>query len=602
MNRLAREMAPEREVVSLDDCFCVCSTMFRIDPPHLLWALENLRDGRLVNVVRGARADRRRRPHRPRPDAGDQLTAPETHAAEAPAAAPRATLILVVLIVLAPVLLLLGAALTGRGMETDLPATGDYAALELYTRLAAQGRQLLGPYSRFGFHHPGPAYFYASVPLYVLTGERFAGILLTAALVNVVSIALMLRRLGREGGGPALLAGALVIALFLSWRGPAWLFSAWNPNVAVLPFGVALVEFAAVAAGNLRALPLAVLAASFAAQTHLGVLPTAAAVALAAALLHAAPIRRAAGLPPIAATAHRWILLAVVLAAVVWTPPLLEQISPAGGNLSHIFGFSSLPDERHSAGEALVASGAAIVGWMAGAREGVAAGLLVVLVLGLAVAHGAARVTRQAFAAALSLVTFAGIAAAILSATRVTGPLLPYLLRWMAMLSVGRGGRARRGPGSALAAAGRAVETATARRQHRDHRPRPGERAQPRPRAIRPAGPGTGAGGGVASRGPAGRSDRRRGRDDQPPPAPRDRCPTPTATSSSASCSRSTRRGPGSRCGLSVLSASAATGRRTERKTRASSWAPKTLPLAGRPGVRLLGREAGLFAYLVPPV
>jgi quinolinate synthase len=51
VNRLARESAPEREVVSLDDCFCVCSTMFRIDPPHLLWALENLRDGRLVNVV-----------------------------------------------------------------------------------------------------------------------------------------------------------------------------------------------------------------------------------------------------------------------------------------------------------------------------------------------------------------------------------------------------------------------------------------------------------------------------------------------------------------------------------------------------------------------
>ena len=51
VSRLARECAPEREVVSLDDCFCVCSTMFRIDPPHLLWALENLRDGRLVNVV-----------------------------------------------------------------------------------------------------------------------------------------------------------------------------------------------------------------------------------------------------------------------------------------------------------------------------------------------------------------------------------------------------------------------------------------------------------------------------------------------------------------------------------------------------------------------
>jgi quinolinate synthase len=52
VQRLAREQAPAREVVSLDDCFCVCSTMFRIDPPHLLWALENLAEGRVVNWVR----------------------------------------------------------------------------------------------------------------------------------------------------------------------------------------------------------------------------------------------------------------------------------------------------------------------------------------------------------------------------------------------------------------------------------------------------------------------------------------------------------------------------------------------------------------------
>jgi quinolinate synthase len=52
VNRLARRLAPEREVVSLDDCFCVCSTMFRIDPPHLLWALESLREGRVVNRVK----------------------------------------------------------------------------------------------------------------------------------------------------------------------------------------------------------------------------------------------------------------------------------------------------------------------------------------------------------------------------------------------------------------------------------------------------------------------------------------------------------------------------------------------------------------------
>jgi quinolinate synthase len=52
VTRLARESAPDREVVSLDDCFCVCSTMFRIDPPHLLWVLENLAEGRVVNQVK----------------------------------------------------------------------------------------------------------------------------------------------------------------------------------------------------------------------------------------------------------------------------------------------------------------------------------------------------------------------------------------------------------------------------------------------------------------------------------------------------------------------------------------------------------------------
>jgi quinolinate synthase len=52
--RLAREQAAQgRQVVSLDDCFCACSTMFRIDPPHLLWVLEGLLEGDLTrNPVR----------------------------------------------------------------------------------------------------------------------------------------------------------------------------------------------------------------------------------------------------------------------------------------------------------------------------------------------------------------------------------------------------------------------------------------------------------------------------------------------------------------------------------------------------------------------
>ena len=50
MNRLKNE-SPDRFVIPLDDCGCLCSTMFRIDAPHLLWVLENLAEGRVVNQI-----------------------------------------------------------------------------------------------------------------------------------------------------------------------------------------------------------------------------------------------------------------------------------------------------------------------------------------------------------------------------------------------------------------------------------------------------------------------------------------------------------------------------------------------------------------------
>jgi quinolinate synthase len=51
VNRLAQQMAPERTVVSLDQFGCLCSTMFRVSPNHLLWILEELIDGRVHNQI-----------------------------------------------------------------------------------------------------------------------------------------------------------------------------------------------------------------------------------------------------------------------------------------------------------------------------------------------------------------------------------------------------------------------------------------------------------------------------------------------------------------------------------------------------------------------
>jgi len=52
VNRMGREFQKENKmVITLDDSGCLCTTMFRISPQHLCWALENLVEGNVVNRI-----------------------------------------------------------------------------------------------------------------------------------------------------------------------------------------------------------------------------------------------------------------------------------------------------------------------------------------------------------------------------------------------------------------------------------------------------------------------------------------------------------------------------------------------------------------------
>ena len=50
VNRLAAQH-PDKTVFCLDPVVCPCSTMYRIHPAYLAWALENLVDGKDVNKI-----------------------------------------------------------------------------------------------------------------------------------------------------------------------------------------------------------------------------------------------------------------------------------------------------------------------------------------------------------------------------------------------------------------------------------------------------------------------------------------------------------------------------------------------------------------------
>jgi quinolinate synthase len=59
VNRLAHRLAPERTVFSLEPFGCLCSTMFRVSPNHLLWVLDGLVEGDVRNRIVVPEAEKR---------------------------------------------------------------------------------------------------------------------------------------------------------------------------------------------------------------------------------------------------------------------------------------------------------------------------------------------------------------------------------------------------------------------------------------------------------------------------------------------------------------------------------------------------------------
>jgi len=58
VNRLKRRY-PEKTIDILSKDFCLCATMYRISPQNLLWSLENLLEGKVVNAIRVPETEKR---------------------------------------------------------------------------------------------------------------------------------------------------------------------------------------------------------------------------------------------------------------------------------------------------------------------------------------------------------------------------------------------------------------------------------------------------------------------------------------------------------------------------------------------------------------
>lgn len=212
---------------------------------------------------------------------------------------------------------------------------GDYAGLELAIRSVPTGRVLLGPYSRFGFSHPGPLYFYLAAPVYALAGGATTGLFAAATAVNAaaaMTIGAATRVLTTRAHA---VAAVVVVHAWLAAFGDVCVLP-WNPLVVVLPLTCFLVLAAFVSRGWTVVAPLSVVFGVLVAETHLATVPTvlgASALAIASLWLR---VRRAGGQT---GAQRRHLRISEALLFLTTAPPLVEQVIAPEGNLGKIVKF-----------------------------------------------------------------------------------------------------------------------------------------------------------------------------------------------------------------------------------------------------------------------
>jgi hypothetical protein len=212
----------------------------------------------------------------------------------------------------------------------------DFAIQELAVQDAVHGVRLLGPYSRFGFNHPGPMMFYAVVPWYEALGNNGGlAMVMSRLTVDAACLALIVVLVDRIGGRTAAWGAAAGLAWFELRAGLEWFRDPWNPFAVVLPTALALVAAAALVDGRGRRwrLVVFVLAASFAVQSHIGTTPLVL-LALVVALFGVVRSARTTDRP-----LRGDLVVAGVVAVACWALPIFEQLTSSPGNLRDIYSF-----------------------------------------------------------------------------------------------------------------------------------------------------------------------------------------------------------------------------------------------------------------------
>jgi hypothetical protein len=294
---------------------------------------------------------------------------------------------------------------------------------------------LVGPYSRFGWDHPGPAIYYVmAIPLRAL-GLRPSALLvgsLATALLSTATLLLTVFRYAGSGPGLVLAVSSLALSFGLSDR----LIAPWNPFILVLPFALFSVCAWLWSDRHHRVLPIAVAAGSFCVQCHVGV-----AIGVLAIGLAACGLRAAAG--PMDKSEVRTIGGSIALGVLMWAPPLFQQVTGAPGNLGRVAEFffgGANPEPALGASLGLRIAASELMPWsswlgfqrlgLLPVVEPASPALLCVPIGLLLMAAALARRHHDTLMLRFVVIVTAGLVACIYSFANIHGLPLAYLVVW----------------------------------------------------------------------------------------------------------------------------------------------------------------------------
>ncbi|HMF04082.1 MAG TPA: hypothetical protein VKH17_04655 [Acidimicrobiia bacterium] len=202
----------------------------------------------------------------------------------------------------------------------------------------------IGPLGRQG-SHPGPISFWALWPMYRAFGASSWAMQVSTVALHLLAMGTALWIAFRRAGIRLMIAVAAVLALLTHAYGALTLTQPWNPYLPLLCFIVFVLALWSIVAGDAPMLPVAALAGSFCAQTHVPYLGlvvglSAFTVAVASWSAYRQRVNRAA-----LRRYLTWLAIAAGVTVVVWIPPVIDQIVHDPGNLSVLSDYFRNPPE-----------------------------------------------------------------------------------------------------------------------------------------------------------------------------------------------------------------------------------------------------------------